>query len=83
MAILIIFHNKLPKNHSKNHLYEKFILGKMTCKINVKYHLWFLLVCFDPMGPWPLILERSDPILHPKCEPKQSSLIRSKVWQYY
>ncbi len=27
-AILIISHNKLQKNHSKNHLYEKVILGE-------------------------------------------------------
>jgi hypothetical protein len=35
-AILIIFHNKLQKNHSKNHSYQKIILGKKTCKTNVK-----------------------------------------------
>jgi hypothetical protein len=26
--ILILFHNKLKKNRSKNHSYEKIILGK-------------------------------------------------------
>jgi hypothetical protein len=35
-AILIIFHNKLPKNHSKSYSCEKVILGKKTCKTNVK-----------------------------------------------
>jgi hypothetical protein len=27
-GILIVFHNKLQKNHSKNHWYEKIILGE-------------------------------------------------------
>jgi hypothetical protein len=31
-AILIIFHNKLPKKSFKNHLYEKVFLGKKGMK---------------------------------------------------